>query len=335
MASATTWSSFSLRSIVTGGCGFVGSTLACELVNRGDRVLAIDTLLKSTPVPALAPLTGNESFVRLQADVTDRTLTRSLFREFKPDRIFHLTAPRADEPGEAFDADIAATFSVLDAARIELERRPPEDRDGFRIVCANRRGASAPSTGAAPDIRSAPAQVRAQLLDTYAAAYRLQVITCVADNAFGPHDKRATAINRLIAALRERGQFDLVETQAFRDWLPVEDLATGMIAAAEKGVPGKTYEFSVGAERRDSDVAEIICSLLDRKRPLQGRPWMDLVTLADARSARRRAPPALDAGPAERDLNWRPRGFHAGIDKLIDWPELRPAASPEVSHAAE
>lgn len=325
-----------MRSIVTGGCGFVGSTLVRELVNRGDRVLAIDAKLKSQPVPALADLAGNESFVRLQADVTDRTLMRSLFREFTPDRVFHLTAPRANEPGEAFDADLACTFSIMDAARIELERRTPEDREGFSIVCAGRR-TQLPAAGAAPgpDIHTVSTQVRAELLDRYASAYNLRVNTCIAGDAFGPHDARPTIINRLIAALRERSQFELVETRVFRDWLPVADFATGMIAAAEKGAPGATYEFSVGAERRDSDVAEIICSLLDRKRPLQGRPWMDLVTIADARAARTQAPPALDAGPADRDLKWRPRGFHAGIDALIDWPELRPTTRPNVSHAAE
>lgn len=327
-----------MRSIVTGGCGFVGSTLARELVNRGDRVLVIDAKLKSQPVPALAELTGNESFVRLQADLSDRTLMRSLFREFAPDRIFHLTAPRAEEPGEAFDADVACTFSMLDAARLELERREPEAREGFRIVCAGRRAQPALAPGGGPDIRSASSRLRADVLEKYAAAFELSVVTCIADNAFGPHDQRPSTINRLIQALRERSAFDLVETNAFRDWLPVADLATGMIAAAEKGEAGRTYEFSVGAERRDSDMAEIICALLDRKRPLQGRPWLDLVTIADARSAKLRSPPGLDAGPAERDLGWRPRGFHAGIDSLLDWPELRPmssAARNEVTHAAE
>ena len=161
---------------MTGGCGFVGSTLARELVNRGDRVLAIDAKLKSTPVPALADLSGNENFVRLQADVTDRTLMRSLFREFTPDRIFHLTAPRADEPGEAFEADIACTFSIMDAARIELERRDPEARKGFRIVCAGRR-ASQTAPDAAPEFRSASTSLRANLLEKYAAAFDLQVDT--------------------------------------------------------------------------------------------------------------------------------------------------------------
>lgn len=327
-----------MRSIVTGGCGFVGSTLARELVSRGDRVLAIDARLKSQPVPALAGLAGNENFVRLQADVSDRTLIRSLLREFRPDRIFHLTAPRGEEPGEAFDADIACTFSVMDAARIELERRDPEERKGFRFLSAFRRSALPSSRGAPSEPGSVSARLRADLIGNYAAAYDLHTVTCIADSVFGPHDPRPTLINRLIKALRERNQFDLVETNVFRDWLAVADLATGMIAAADNGDPGATYEFSVGAERRDSDVAEIICAVLDRKRPLQGRAWIDLVTLADARSARRQSPPGLDPGPAERDLKWRPRGFHAGIDSLIDWPELRPASpSPAapVTHAAE
>ncbi len=327
-----------MRSIVTGGCGFLGSTLARELVNRGDRVLAIDAKLKSQQVPALAGLAGNENFVRLQADVSDRTLVRSLFREFRPDRIFHLTAPRSEEPGEAFDADIACAFSVMDAARIELERREPEERKGFRVVNAVRRANMPSPSGSSTESRSVSTRLRADLIEKYAAAYDLHTVTCVADSVFGRHDPRPTLINRLIQALRDRNPFELVETNVFRDWLPVADFATGMIAAAEKGARGAAYEFSVGAERRDSDVAEIICAVLDRKRPLQGRAWIDLVTIADARSARRQSPPGLDPGPAERDLKWRPRGFHAGIDSLIDWPELRPASPPSpapVPHAAE
>jgi nucleoside-diphosphate-sugar epimerase len=43
----------------------------------------------------------------------------------------------------------------------------------------------------------------------------------------------------------------------------------------------------------------------------------------------------LDAAEAERDLGWRPQGFHAGLDRLLTWALASRAASRALSVAAE
>lgn len=103
--------------IVTGGAGFIGSTLADALVADGRQVHVVDTLV-----------TGHERNIPLSAtfhrtDIRDAAAMADIVTRTGASTVFHLAAQadvrRAlDEP--AFDADvnIAGTISVLEAARI-------------------------------------------------------------------------------------------------------------------------------------------------------------------------------------------------------------------------
>jgi hypothetical protein len=41
----------------------------------------------------------------------------------------------------------------------------------------------------------------------------------------------------------------------------------------------------------------------------------------------------LDEAEAERELDWRPQGFHAGLDRMLSWAigRYRPAVVPKVA----
>jgi dTDP-glucose 4,6-dehydratase len=103
-----------------------------------------------------------------------------------------------------------------------------------------------------------------------------------------------------------------------RDWLPIRDLAAGLLAAAQSSAPQTHVDLSVGAERRDIDVAESICGLLDERIPRATGPWIDLISCEGDAAAALLAP-MLDSLEAERDLGWQAQGFHAGLDRLLSW----------------
>ena len=52
-----------------------------------------------------------------------------------------------------------------------------------------------------------------------------------------------------------------------RDWLYVDDHARALIAAFERGVPGETYNVGCHGERRNIEMVESICALLDELSP--------------------------------------------------------------------
>ncbi len=82
--------------LITGGAGFIGSTLAHRLLDRGDTVTAIDNLNDyyevSLKEARLAQLSGQPGFTFLKANLHDRPAVEALFNEQRFDAVINLAA---------------------------------------------------------------------------------------------------------------------------------------------------------------------------------------------------------------------------------------------------
>jgi dTDP-glucose 4,6-dehydratase len=298
-------------------------------VERGDQVMNLDRRGRTTPTPALTPIAAREGYARLEADASDRAMIRAVIRQFEPDAVIHLAAT-PDAPGDALiDGEIGAAYAVLEACRAYGEGISAERRQSFRIVQAEQ---------ASNDISFRPTRVQAArsaaaaLMDRWARACDLPLVTCVAGEAFGPWQPQTSLMARLVAHLMHDRDFTIPDGgEIVRDWLPIRDFAAGLLRAAEAAAPLSRIDFSVGAERRDIDIAESVCALLDERTPRPAGRWMDLVTCA--------GPPAIASGPmldqmdAEQSISWQPQGFHTGLDRLLSWSLASRAAVQARTHA--
>jgi UDP-glucose 4-epimerase len=110
-----------MRSLVTGGSGFIGSNLVDALLARGDEVTVVDDLSTGRRENLSAALKGGAELV--EADVRDNAAMTELAEQRKPELVFHLAAQidvRRSVADPAFDADInvGGTANLLDAARV-------------------------------------------------------------------------------------------------------------------------------------------------------------------------------------------------------------------------
>ncbi|HOZ26785.1 MAG TPA: NAD-dependent epimerase/dehydratase family protein [Hyphomonadaceae bacterium] len=313
-----------MRVLVTGGCGFVGSAVVRLAVERGDHVLNLDRRKKSVAIPSLGPVAQREGYARLEADVTDRAMIKAILREFSPDAVIHLAACGDDDPGALVDGEIGGAFSLIEAARQYHEKLSGETRERFRIVHLERGESDIPGK---PTRTQAARGAAAVLLDRWARANDLPLVTCVAGEAFGPWQPQSSFMARLMSSLLYGQAFHLdAAGETVRDWLPIRDLAAGLLRAAEAAPGQSRFDLSVGAERRDIDIAESVCALLDERMPMAEQPWSSLLVMqGDGFGASHG--PMLDAVEAERDLGWRPLGFHAGLDRLLTWALASQAAA--------
>jgi nucleoside-diphosphate-sugar epimerase len=105
--------------LVTGGAGYVGSIVVDELLKRGYRVRALDSL-RHGPVSSLLLSWGSPNFEFLHADVRDREAVPSALEDINA--VVHLAAIVGDpacarEPDEAREVNLEATRALVTEAR--------------------------------------------------------------------------------------------------------------------------------------------------------------------------------------------------------------------------
>lgn len=107
-----------MRSVITGGAGFIGSHLAEYLLDAGDEVVVLDDFSTGTP-QNLAAVARDPRLHVIEGSILDRQLVAALIDG--ADRVFHLAAAVGvkiivEEPLKSLRTNIHGTENVLDAA---------------------------------------------------------------------------------------------------------------------------------------------------------------------------------------------------------------------------
>src|SRR5262245_43067950 len=104
-----------MRILVTGAGGQIGGDLIHALAERGHEIVATDVAVQPDRVPPAANVEWHH------LDVTDPSAVMALFRQVKPERVFHLAAilsARGEEiPQLTYRVNELGTYHVLEACR--------------------------------------------------------------------------------------------------------------------------------------------------------------------------------------------------------------------------
>ncbi len=325
------------RYLVTGGAGFIGSAVVRQLVREtAHSVLVLDKLTYAGNLDSLAAVSGDARYSFVQADVGDVAAVRSALEGFRPDVVMHLAAEShvdrsIDGPGEFIQTNVVGTFTLLNAV-LEYWRGLGEPaRRGFRFHhistdevfgSLGEEGYFTEETPYQPNSPySASKAASDHLVRAWHHTYGLPTVTSNCSNNYGPcHFPEKLIPLIILNALEGKplpvyGQGDNV-----RDWLYVEDHARALRLIAETGVPGETYNVGGNAERRNIEVVEAVCALMDELAPDASiGPRRGLIRfVADRPGHDRRY--AIDASKIRRELGWEPREtFESGLRATVRW----------------
>lgn len=111
-----------MKYLITGGCGFLGSNLACEAIRRGDDLVIFDDLSRFGSDQNLSWLQNLGKFKFVKGDIRNVSEVEKLISEEIPDVIFHLAGQVAmttsiQNPRQDFEINALGTFNLLDAVR--------------------------------------------------------------------------------------------------------------------------------------------------------------------------------------------------------------------------
>ncbi|HEY2959475.1 MAG TPA: NAD-dependent epimerase/dehydratase family protein, partial [Actinomycetota bacterium] len=115
-----------MRTLVTGGAGFIGSALVDRLVDEGHEVVVLDDL-SSGSVENLADALASGHAEHVEADIAGPGLG-TVLAEARPEVVFHLAAQidvrrSVSEPIFDLGVNVAGTVNLLEAARQTQARR--------------------------------------------------------------------------------------------------------------------------------------------------------------------------------------------------------------------
>ena len=324
-----------MRVLVTGGAGFIGSAVVRYLVlERGYRVLNVDALTYAGNLDSLRSVSGSSQYLFLKADICDRLAMERAITDFRPNRIMNLAAESHVDrsitgAGDFVQTNVVGTFTLLEAARSFWQGLPTGEQDDFRFLQVSTDevygslGVEGLFRETTPYDPSSPYSASKASSDHLAKAwhrtYGLPVVLSNCSNNYGPYHFPEKLIPLTILNALSNRELPIYGTgENIRDWLHVEDHARALDLIAEQGRLGETYNVGGRNERRNIDVVERICEVLDKLSP--GRaPRNQLIRFVTDRPGHD-ARYAIDATKLETDLGWRAREtFDTGIESTIKW----------------
>ena len=109
--------------LITGGCGFLGSNLASEVLRRGHKLTVFDNLSRLGSSENLIWLKNLGDFNFIQADIREADEVDKALLKSNPDVIFHLAGQVAmttslKAPRQDFEINVLGTINLLESLRI-------------------------------------------------------------------------------------------------------------------------------------------------------------------------------------------------------------------------
>lgn len=331
-----------MRLLVTGAAGFIGSSLAGRLIERGDEVVGLDNFdetlyaaaIKRQNLAELGALRGGTRFRFVEGDLLDERLMDELVagREgWRPDVIVHLAAlagvrPSIRQPKRYQRVNLEGTLNLLEACRQHGVRRfvfassssvyGARDRDpGLGPVAAFREDDPAvrPASPYAATKRAGEL-----LCSNYSDLFGIATPSLRFFTVYGPRQRPEMAIHKFARLITEGRPVPFFgDGQSARDYTFIDDIVDGVLASIDRSAtlldePVRHRVYNLGGSRTTTlaHLVELIEDALGRRATLDRQPDQpgDVpITFADVtRSA--------------AELGYQPRiSIDEGITRFVRW----------------
>lgn len=301
--------------LVTGGAGFIGSTLLPRLLGAGERVRVLDDLSSAEPdwdAGLRAELRdGRLAFVR--GDVTDLATVLDVMRD-PPSAVIHLAANTDipggfDDPRLDLEGCLHGTWNVAEAMRRFGVRRLLYASSGVVYGAPARTPTDETYGPMAPESHYAAAKLAGEsVLSGFAHLYGWRVLAFRFGNTIGPRSNHGVVHDFVVKLLRDGTRLEILgDGRQAKPYIDVVDLVDGVLHA-DRAAPDRPFavlNVATAGTLSVARVADLVIEALDLDSGLVARQfsgavhggggWAGDTPLVD-----------LDAG-AMRGLGWGPQ----------------------------
>jgi dTDP-glucose 4,6-dehydratase len=323
--------------LVTGGAGFIGSNFILQGMERDSAaVVNLDKLTYAGNLRNLESVANQRRYEFVHGDIADRSLVRGLLERRKPRAIVHFAAESHVDrsirgPDDFIRTNVDGTFALLEEVRAYWNGLGERGKIDFRFLHVStdevygslgpEDAAFSETTAYAPNSPYAASKAASDhFVRAYHHTYGLPVLTTNCSNNYGRFQFPEKLIPLVILNARDGKPLPVYgDGQNVRDWLYVEDHCAAIAEVLDRGRVGQTYNIGGWNEKRNIEIVETICDIVDEMAGSRGEPRRGLITFVKDRPGHDRRY-AMDATKIKRELGWRPlETFESGIRKTVQW----------------
>lgn len=263
--------------IITGGCGFIGTSLITKLQGNDVQIRVYDSLITGTRegLAEVASFTeispesnpSHPGVYLYKGDIRDAAALQAASKG--TDCLIHLAAntgvgPSVENPRLDMECNVMGTFNALEAARLNEIKQ---------FIFAS---SGAPAGEVTPPIHEelpphpvSPYGASKLAGEGYCSAYyRTFGINTVAlrfGNVYGPRSKHKSSVVAKFIRTALEGKTCTIfgDGMQTRDFIYIDDLISAMQLALDKNIGGETFQIASGSERTIKELALLLQQMLN------------------------------------------------------------------------
>lgn len=314
-----------LTYFITGGAGFIGSSLSEELIKRGEKVIAIDNFcdfynpeIKENNVKKLLK---NPNFILYRNDIRDREAIRKIFDENQVDIVMHLAAmagvrPSIENPTLYQEVNCMGTQNILEEMK---------EHNVKNLVMAS----SSSVYGNCKEVPFKENMVVDYAISPYAATkkanevmthvyhklFNMNIIMLRFFTVYGPKQRPDLAINKFTRLMLNNGEIPMFgDGTTSRDYTYIDDIVDGIVKSCNYTlIKENVYEILNIGNSAPISLKEMINTIA---RVLNIEPKIKQLPMQPGDVNRTFA----DISKAKSLIGYSPKTpFEDGIKKFVEW----------------
>lgn len=308
--------------LITGGAGFIGSTLADTLLKENCKVICVDNFCDyyspELKRKNIANALLNSNYKLYEADIENLEELEKIFSENKIDIIVHLAAragvrPSIEKPVEYMQTNVMGTVNILELMKkYGVKKMCMASSSSVYGNCKAEKFSEDLNVRRPISPYAASKSACEQICYTYHHLYDLNIVMLRYFTVFGPRQRPDLAINKFVNLIRNNQPINMYgDGTSIRDYTYIDDIVSGTISAMKYDKTG--YEiFNLGGGNPISlvDMISTIENILGKKAIINKMPMQP----GDVDRT------VCDISKSMKLLNYKPEtSFYDGVKNFINW----------------
>ena len=308
--------------LITGGAGFIGSTLADKLLKEGNKVFVIDNFndyysieLKEANVSVNK---DNKNYKLYRGDICDRELVDEIFAKNAIEKVVHIAAragvrPSLEDPLEYVRSNIEGTINILEnMKKYNVKKIVFASSSSVYGNCKAEKFSEDLKVTEPISPYAATKSACEQFLYTYSKLYGINAVCLRFFTVYGPRQRPDLAIRKFIELI-EKGEPIPVygDGSTMRDYTYIDDIISGICSAIKYNkTPYEIINIGGGSPITLSEMISTIENVLGKKAVINRLPMQP----GDVNKT------VSDITKARKLLGYEPlTTFENGIKKFVEW----------------